>query len=174
MSSDEHRTIAFSKPAVSQTDSEAMLAVLNSGWLTTGRECAALERDLSLYVDVPHVITMSSCTAALETAVAFLELTKGARVGVPTWTFVSTALSAVRDGAIPVLLDVNADTLNICPDSLANALAAGLDAVVVVHFAGVPVSEEIYDVCASAGVPVVEDAAHALGATDHRGRVGGP
>ena len=72
-----------------------------------------------------------------------------------------------------MLIDVDADTLNIAPDSLAAALDDGLDAVFPVHFGGVPVAPEIHELCAAKGVPVIEDAAHAIGATDHRGPVAG-
>lgn len=165
--------IVFSAPDFDETDAEAVLGVLRSGWLTTGEECAALERELESYLGAPHVIAMSSCTAALETAVAALDLPPGARVAVPTWTFVSTALAAARHGAAPVLVDVDADTLNLSPEALAATIDEGVDAVVAVHFAGVPVDKEIHQICAAAAVPLVEDAAHALGGTDHRGRVGG-
>jgi dTDP-4-amino-4,6-dideoxygalactose transaminase len=73
-----------------------------------------------------------------------------------------------------VLLDVEPDTLNLSPEALEAALEEGLDAVVAVHFGGVPVAPEVFSLCAAAGVPVVEDAAHALGASDSRGLIGGP
>jgi len=168
----EGRPILFSRPDLDDDDADAVLRVLRSGWLTTGQECAALEAELQSYLGVGHVVAMSSCTAALETAIAALGLAPGARVGVPTWTFVSTALAVVRHGAVPVLLDVDAETLNLSPVALAASIER-LDAVVAVHFGGVAVSKEIHQLCAAAGIPLVEDAAHALGATDHRGRVGG-
>jgi dTDP-4-amino-4,6-dideoxygalactose transaminase len=93
---------------------------------------------------------MSSCTGSLETAYAYLDLPRGARVAVPTWTFVSTALAAAKHAALPVLLDVDTDTLNLREDALNAALADGIDAVVAVHFGGVQVSKEIHQVCASA------------------------
>jgi dTDP-4-amino-4,6-dideoxygalactose transaminase len=173
MARDTNAAVALSKPDTGEAEAEAVLGVLRSGWLTTGGECAALERELEAYLDVPHVVAMSSCTAALETAVAFLGLPGGARIAVPTWTFVSTALCAVRHGVVPVLVDVDPDSLNMSTDALAAAIAAGVDAVMLVHFAGVPVTKEVHDLCAGAGLPVVEDAAHALGASDHRGRLGG-
>ncbi len=173
MDAAQHPPILFSKPDFDETDAEAVLGVLRSGWLTSGQECAALEAELASYLGVDHVVAMSSCTAALETAIAALGLAPGSRVAVPTWTFVSTALAVIRHGAVPVLVDVDADTLNLSPEALAAALDEGVDAVVAVHFAGVPVAEEVHKLCAVAGLPLVEDAAHALGATDHRGRVGG-
>ncbi len=167
------RVVAFAEPEVIDHDIDAVCRVLRSGWLTTGAECEALEAELSAYMDVPHAVTVSSCTAALEVALAYLELAPGARVGVPTWTFAATAIAAVHHGAVPVLLDVDPRTLNLSPTAVADALDRGLDALLAVHFAGVPVSPEIHRLCRDAGVPVVEDAAHAFGAVDHRGRVAG-
>lgn len=165
--------IDFAVPDVSDADVDAVARVLRSGWITTGQECLGLERDLAAYLDVEHVVTVSSCTAALEIAAAHLRLPAGARVGVPTWTFASTALCAVHQGLTPVLLDIDPDTLNLSPDALARALEDGLDAVIGVHFAGVAMAPEIHDLCRSADIALVEDAAHALGTVDHRGRVAG-
>lgn len=167
------RPIAFSTPDITDDDVVAVTRVLRSGWLTTGEECLRLEEELQDYLGIDHVVTMSSCTAALETAMAFLDLPAGARVGVPTWTFVSSALAAVHAGAVPVLLDVEDDSLNLSIVGLEAALAEGLDAVVAVHFGGVPVSDEVRQRCAEFDVPVVEDCAHALGASDERGLIAG-
>jgi len=169
----EPAQIDFAVPDITENDIDEVSRVLRSGWITTGRECVLLEQDLAAYLDVAHVVTLSSCTAALETAVAFLGLPPGARVGVPTWTFASTALCVVHQGLEPVLLDIDPDTLNLSPDALRRALADGLEAVIGVHFAGVALAPEIHELCAAAGVPLIEDAAHALGTVDHRGRVAG-
>ncbi|HEX2065020.1 MAG TPA: DegT/DnrJ/EryC1/StrS family aminotransferase [Acidimicrobiales bacterium] len=163
----------FAEPDVSESDVEAVAAVLRSGWLTTGGECARLEQELAAHLGCTHVVATSSCTTALETAFAALRLGPGARVGVPTWTFVASALAPARHGARPVLLDVGPDDLNLAPHALLRALEQGLDAVVGVHFAGVPLAAAVHDMCAEHGVPLVEDAAHALGAVDHRGTVAG-
>jgi dTDP-4-amino-4,6-dideoxygalactose transaminase len=167
--------IRFSEPDISEEEVEAAAAVLRSGWITTGEECAQLEAELAEYVGIEHVVAVSSCTAALEIAVAHLGLPRGARIGVPTWTFVSTAMAAYHRGLEPVLLDVDPGTLNLSESSLAAALDSepGLDAVVAVHFAGVAVPRPIHDLCAAAGVPLIEDAAHAMGTRDHRGLIGG-
>ena len=169
----ETEPIPFAVPDIDEIDVDAVARVLRSGWLTTGSECQALEADLATYLGVDHVVTLSSCTAALETAVAFLDLPPGSRVGVPTWTFVSTALCAAHQGLQPVLLDVDADTLNLSPTALAAAIDEGLDAVIGVHFAGVAMAEAVHELCRDAAIPLIEDAAHALGATDHRGLVAG-
>lgn len=166
--------ILFAVPDITEEDIAAVTDVLRSGWLTTGAACLQLEADLAAYLGVEHVIGVSSCTAALEIALAHLRLPAGSRVGVPAWTFISTALAAVHNNLTPVLLDVEPDTLNLAPAALDAALAEGLDAVIAVHFGGVPVSPAIHASCEAAGVPLIEDAAHALGATDHRGLIGGP
>ncbi|HWJ63307.1 MAG TPA: DegT/DnrJ/EryC1/StrS family aminotransferase [Acidimicrobiales bacterium] len=166
-------SVGFAVPHIIDADVEAVARVLRSGWLSTGSECHGLEADLAERVGAPHVIAMSSCTAALEIAVASLRLPPGARVAVPTWTFVASASSVVHAGAVPVLLDVEPDTLNISPDAVEAAIAEGIDALMVVHFAGTPVDRAVLDLAAEAGVPVIEDAAHALGASDHRGPISG-
>lgn len=165
--------ILFAVPSISDEDVAAVTAVLRSGWITTGTESQLLEAELAAYLGAEHVIAVSSCTAALEIALAHLALPAGARVGVPAWTFISTALAAVHNNLQPVLLDVEPDTLNLSAESLQAALAQGLDAVVAVHFGGVPVDRAIHELCADAGVPLVEDAAHALGTRDERGLIGG-
>lgn len=165
--------ITFATPDVSPADIAAVTRVLRSGWLTTGEECRQLEDELAAYLAIPEVVSMSSCTAALETAVAFLDLPPGARVAVPTWTFVSTALAPIRYGAVPVLLDVDEDTLNVSQASMDAALHQGIDAAILVHLGGVPVARGVRAACATDGVPVIEDAAHALGASDERGLVAG-
>ena len=169
----EDPPILFAAPDVTDDDVEAVTRVMRSGWLTTGTESKLLEAELAAFLGAEHVIAVSSCTAALEIALAYLRLPRGSRVGVPAWTFISSALAAHHNGLVPVLLDVEPDTLNLSPAALEAALSEGLDAVVAVHFGGVAVSQEIHRLCADAGVPLVEDAAHALGTSDHRGLIGG-
>lgn len=164
--------VLFAVPDLDEDDIAAVVDVLRSGWITTGSECRGLEAALAAYLGVEHVVAMSSCTAALETAVHHLGLPPGAKIGVPTWTFVSSALCAVHAGHVPVLLDVDPDTLNLSAPSLEAAID-GLDAVIGVHFGGVAISKEIHDLCVEADIPLIEDAAHALGASDHRGLVAG-
>lgn len=165
--------IAFSTPFITNEDVDAVARVLRSGWITTGTECQRFEEELVEYLGGGHAVTVSSATTAEEICLAYLRLEPGARVGVPNWTFVSTALAAHRVGAAPVLLDVDANTLNLSVDSLEAALAEGLDAVVGVHYGGVAFPAAIRELCAHHDVPLIEDAAHAFGTSDDRGRVRG-
>jgi dTDP-4-amino-4,6-dideoxygalactose transaminase len=165
--------IRFSLPDIGDAEVEAAARALRSGWITTGEESKALEAELAEYLGVPHVVAVASATAAIEIAVARLGLPRGSRIGVPTWTFVSTALAPYHRGLVPVLLDVDPETLNLSVDALDGALEEGLDAVVAVHFAGTPLPAAIRDRCRQANVPLIEDAAHALGARDDRGLIAG-
>lgn len=169
------REIRFSAPDIGDDEVAAATRALTSGWITTGAECLALESELAEYLGVEHVVAVSSCTAALEIASAYLGLPRGSRIGVPTWTFISSALAPYHRGLRPVPLDVDLDTMNLSPDALRRAIDSpeGLDAVIAVHFAGTPLSPEIRQICAEAGIPLIEDAAHALGTVDDRGRIAG-
>src|SRR4051794_32494454 len=169
---DSEEEIQFSTPDITDDDIAAVTRVMRSRWLTTGQESRSLEDELAAYTGAQHVVATSSCTHALEIAVAALGLRRGARGGVPTWTFSATALCAHRAGATPVLLDVEADTLNLSPTALEAEIAHGLDAVIGVHFGGVPVDRRVREMCAKADIPLIEDAAHALGASDDRGPIG--
>ncbi|MEZ5138949.1 MAG: DegT/DnrJ/EryC1/StrS aminotransferase family protein [Acidimicrobiales bacterium] len=165
--------IPFSPPSITDDDVAAVTEVLRSRWLSTGSVGHDLEAQLAERTGAPHVVAVASCTAALEICVRSLRLEPGTRVGVPTWTFVASANAISSVGAVPVLLDVEPDTLNVSAASVAAAIDAGIEALMVVHFAGAGVSAEVHDLAASAGIPVIEDAAHALGTVDHRGQVSG-
>lgn len=164
--------IAFSRPEINADDIAAVTAVLESGWITTGSQSRDFEAELAEYLGVPHVVAVSSCTTAEEICLAYLDLPAGSRVGVPTWTFASTALAVERHSLLPVLLDVDSDTLNLGGAQLEPEIEQ-LDAVVGVHFAGTPMEAEVRNLCAAHNVAFIEDAAHALGTVDDRGFVAG-
>ncbi len=164
--------ILFARPDLTPADEQAVLRVLRSGWLTTGDECIRLEQELAERLCAPHVIATSSCTSAMQIALAYLDLPRGARVGVPVWTFPATALVVHHAGLRPVLLDIDPATLNLSADAF-EAEASQLHAVMPVHFGGVPVDVGVRHMAAELGLPVIEDAAHALGAADDRGPVNG-
>jgi dTDP-4-amino-4,6-dideoxygalactose transaminase len=167
------QSIHLARPEITEADIQSVERVLRSGWLTTGKECELFERELESYLHIDHVVACSSATTAEEIALAYLELPRDARVAVPTWTFASTALAVERAGARPVLIDVDADDLNMSAESLGRALEGQIDAVIGVHFGGLPFSNGIRALCADADVPLIEDAAHAFGAWDERGMIAG-
>ena len=172
---DSVAAVRFSEPDIGEAEQSAVARVLRSGWITTGEEAAAFEAELSRYLGGPLVATVSSCTVALEAVLASLRLPPGSVVAVPTWTFVATGLVPARLNLRPALLDVDPSTLNLSPESLRRLIESDgpPGAVVPVHFAGVPISDDIYALCARHGVPIVGDAAHAFGTVDGVGRIAG-
>ncbi len=157
--------------AAAEISPEARLAaqrVLASGWVTTGHETERFEREFASYVQADHAVAVSSCTAALELSLRALRLPPGAEVLVPAVTFCGVAQAVLHAGHRPVLTDVDPDTGMPTQTTVARTVrACGTpDAMIALHFAGAPAP--VPDLADAAGLPlarVVEDAAHALGAT---------
>jgi dTDP-4-amino-4,6-dideoxygalactose transaminase len=127
------------------------------------RRCSAL---LERSTGSAHVLLTHSCTAALEMCALLLDLEPGDEVVMPSFTFVSTANAMALRGAVPVFVDVRADTLNIDPQAIEAAITPRTRAIVVVHYAGVGCDlDQIVAVARRHGVAVIEDAAQAIGAT---------
>lgn len=111
-----------------------------------------------------------SCTAALEMTALLLELKPGDEVIMPSYTFVSTANAFVLRGAVPVFVDIRADTLNIDESLIEDAITPRTRAICVVHYAGVACAmDEILAIAERHGLAVVEDAAQAIGSR-YKGR----
>jgi dTDP-4-amino-4,6-dideoxygalactose transaminase len=113
-----------------------------------------------------QVLLTHSCTAALEMCALLLELRPGDEVIMPSFTFVSTANAMALRGAVPVFVDVRADTLNIDPAAIEAAITPRTRAIVMVHYAGVGCDlDEILAIARRHRLAVIEDAAQAIGAT---------
>jgi perosamine synthetase len=117
-------------------------------------------------VGARHAVAVNSCTAALHLALEALGVGRGDEVIVPTMTFTATAEVVVHLGARPVLVDVEARTLNIDPAAIERAITPRTKAIIPVHFAGLPCDmPRIQEIGRHHGIPIVEDAAHALPAS---------
>ena len=149
----------------------AVLRPLRAGWLTMGEEVVELERELREQTGARHAIAVSNCTAGLQLASAALGIGPGDEVIVPSLTFVATANAPRSLGADVRLADAtSADDLCVDPDSIEAAITGRTKAIFVVHYAGFPCRmEEILALADEHGIPVIEDAAHAVFGT-HRGR----
>jgi perosamine synthetase len=139
---------------------------LASGWLTTGPEVAAFEREFASWVGAEHAVAVASCTAAIELSLRALDLESGSKVLASTMTFCGAVNAIVHAGLRPVLVDVNPETLMPDPRTVEQAVrrSGPVHAMTALHFAGHPAPIE--ELAAAAGLPleaVVEDAAHALG-----------
>jgi dTDP-4-amino-4,6-dideoxygalactose transaminase len=161
------RQVPFSVAQVSRQARQRVAAVLKSGWLTTGNETFAFEREFAAFVGAPHAIAVSSCTAAIELALRALRLRPGAAVLTSTITFCGAVHAIVHAGLRPVFVDVDPTTLVSRADQVAAAAARHRPAAMVVqHMAGFPAP--VHELARAAALPlsrVVEDAAHALGAS---------
>jgi dTDP-4-amino-4,6-dideoxygalactose transaminase len=166
--------LPFHQPLVDADDEQAVLETLRSGWLTTGPRTKAFERDLADYVGAAHCVAVNSCTAALHLALEAVGVGPGDEVITTPITFASTANVIVHRGARPVFADVEPDTLNIDPALVERAVTRKTKAIIPVDFAGQPCDlDAVMAIGAQHGLPVIEDAAHAIGA-DYKGRrVGG-
>jgi len=162
------------KPSITQAEIDAVVEVLQSGWLGLGPRTAEFEQQFATYVGAKHAVGMNSATAALHLSLLALGIGPGDEVLIPTITFVSTAHAVRYCGATPVFVDVEADTLCIAINDLEKKVTERTKAVIPVHFGGHPCQMAAIETFAEAyGLFVVEDAAHACG-SKHRGqRIGG-
>jgi dTDP-4-amino-4,6-dideoxygalactose transaminase len=167
--------IWLSPPHLSGRELELVRDAFESNWVAPlGPHVDAFERELAAKVGVPHAVALSSGTAALHLALRILGLGRGDEVICPTFTFAATANAITYDGGTPVFVDCDAATWNIDPvllrEELADRAARGRlprAAVVVDLYGQCADYEPITAACAEFGVPVIEDAAEALGATYH-------
>ena len=172
--------IYLSPPDMSAAEREALLRAFDSNWIAPlGPEVDAFERDLAARVGVADAAALSSGTAALHLALVLLEVGGGDEVWTSTLTFAATANAIRYVGATPVFIDSERETWNMDPELLSEALggAAAVNrlpkAVVTVDLYGQCADyERISTVCRRYGVPIIEDAAEALGAT-YQGRPAG-
>jgi UDP-4-amino-4,6-dideoxy-N-acetyl-beta-L-altrosamine transaminase len=157
--------IPYGRQSISEEDIAAVVAVLRGDWLTQGPTIDAFEERLCAITGAAYAVAFTSGTAALHGAASAAGLGPGNVVGTSSLTFSASAACARYVGAEATLLDIDPDTLNVDP----YAVPAGLDALVAVHYAGLPM-----DLRSLANRPriVIEDAAHALGAITPDGPVG--
>ena len=159
--------------AMPEQDVEAVLDCLRSGWLTMGPRTKAFEEALARYVGTPHIVTVSSGTAALHLACQAAALGPGDEVIVPAITFVSSASACRYVGAEPVLCDVrSAHDFNVDVEDVARRITSRTRAVIAVHFCGYPANvAALRALCDEHGLVLIEDCAQAIGAhVDASGR----
>ena len=161
--------LPFSRPDIGAEEIDAVSNVLRSGWITTGALASQFEKELSRYCGAEAGVALASATAGMHLLLTALGIGPGDEVITPSMTWVSTVNLIVLAGAKPVFADIDRDTLMITPDTVAPCLNERTRLIVPVHFAGAPADlQPLRHMAASHEVPLVEDAAHAIG-TEYRG-----
>lgn len=157
--------IPYGHQSVDDDDVAAVLAVLKGDWLTQGPAVEAFEAKLQAVTGATYAVAFANGTAALHAAVAAAHLGPGDAIATSALTFNADAACARYVGATPVLIDVDPATLNLDASRIPDC-----DALIAVHFAGLPV-----DLTALPHRPrvLIEDASHAVGAVTPDGPVGG-
>jgi len=167
-------TIPFAKPFIGKEEEEAVLSVLRSGWLTTGKETIAFEKDFSEFLQnrdglnpPPFCMAVNSATSGLHLAMEAAGIGKGDLVLVPSITFTSTAEVVRYLGAEVVFVDVLKDGFHMDPAALEYTLSklekGRAKAVAPVHYGGLPCDmDAIVPVARKYGLKIIEDAAHSF------------
>ncbi|MFJ3905507.1 aminotransferase class I/II-fold pyridoxal phosphate-dependent enzyme [Streptomyces sp. NPDC090025] len=160
-------------PWLGEEEAEAAADAVRSGWVAQGPRVAAFEQAFADRVGARHGVAVSSCTTALHLALVALGIGPGDEVVVPSFSFIATANAVRYVGAEPVFADVDQATGNLTAATVDAVRTARAKAVLAVHQGGVPADvEELREACAAWGMPLVEDAACAIGSTVSGGPVG--
>jgi len=165
--------LPFALPLIGQEEIDGVMECLRSGWLTTGPKTRQFEEEFAAYVGAKHALAVNSCTAALHLALEALKVGPGDEVVTSPMTFTATAAVIEHLGARPVFVDVEPATLNLDARGIEGAITPKTKAILPVHFAGQACDlTTILEVSRRRGIPVVEDAAHAI-PTRYQGKLVG-
>lgn len=156
--------LSYGKQWINRDDVEAVTQTLKSGLLTQGPKVEEFEKLICHYTGAKYCVVVSNGTAALQLAVASLEIEKDQEGITSANTFVASANCLVYNQIKPILADIDAQTYNISVDEIAKKISKKTKVIVPVHFAGQTAEmAEISALAKKNNIYVVEDAAHALG-----------
>ena len=160
-------------------EADAAHAAILSGWLSQGPQVAAFETEFAAEVGAEHACAVSNCTTALHLALLAVGVKRGGEVITVSHSFIAGPNSVRYVGAEPVFVDVEADGFNIDPSRIVSAITGKTQAILCVHQMGMPCDmSAIMAVARDHGLPVIEDAACAIGSEIRLGdrwqKVGSP
>lgn len=156
--------LPFSRPAIGNEEIKAVEGVLRSGWITTGPQNHQLEQDFCEKFGSKHAIAVCSATAGMHVVLMAMGIGPGDEVITPSQTWVSTINIITLLGAEPVMIDVDRNTLMISAEDVKKAITPRTKAIIPVHYAGAPCDlDALRAIADEAGIPLIEDAAHAIG-----------
>lgn len=167
--------LPFAKPDISEEAIADVADSLRSGWITTGPKALKFEKSFGEYLGVPYALAVNSATAGLHLSLLAFGIGPGDEVITTPMTFAATANTVILTGARPVLADIDPVTFNIRPELVKKALTPRTKALIPVHFAGRPCEmEALEEIAEKNGLVIIEDAAHALGASRRGRSIGSP
>ena len=165
--------IPYGKQWIQEDDIKAVVDVLRSDFLTTGPKVPEFERIVADYVGAKYAVAVSNGTAALHVACLAAGITDGDEVITTPITFAASANCVLYCGGRPVFADVDPKTYNIDPEDIRRKITPRTKAIIPVHFAGQPCDmDAIHEIAREHHLIVIEDGAHALGASYKGERVG--
>ena len=130
--------IPFSPPNISRKAIDEVVKVLESGWITTGPRTKAFEKQLSAFCGNKATLCLNSATAGLEIILRWYGVKAGDEVILPAYTYSATANVVMHCGAKPVFVDVDANTFNISPQAIEQAITANTKGILPGEFGGCP------------------------------------
>lgn len=156
-------------------EADAVAKVIASGRISalSNDIVEEFEKDFATYTGTKHAVAVNSGTAALHVALAALGVGPGDEVIVPPYTFIATASAVIQQNAVPVFADIDSATLNIDPAQVERKITKRVKAIIPVHLFGLPAAmKELNRIGRKHGVPIIEDACQAHGATYGGKKVG--
>ncbi len=159
--------IPVNTPLFGGNEEKYLLECIRTGWISSeGPFVEEFEQKFSLYIGRKYGISCSNGSAALDIAIAALRIGPGDEVIMPTFTIISPALSVIRAGAIPILVDSDLLTWNMEVSQIESKITERTKAIIVVHIYGLPVDmDPIIDLCKKYKLRLIEDAAEVHGQT---------
>lgn len=165
--------IPYGRQSIDDADIEAVVKVLKSDYLTTGPAVAAFEKKVADYVGAKYAVAVSNGTAALHVACLAAGIGEGDEVITTPITFAASANCVLYCGGTPVFADIDPDTYNISPKELERQITSRTKAIIPVHYTGQPCDmDAILEIARKHDLLVIEDGAHALGASYKGKKIG--